>query len=90
MNKLLKKELRLTAAPITYCGDTLPIWTDVSGKRTLVYLMDEKTSAQGFYLFSQTTGVQSPYLPSSAAALLIFTRTFLRSSPPFLALPRPL
>lgn len=49
--------------PITYSGDTLPIWTDVSGKRTLVYLMDEKTSAQGFYLFSQTTGVQSPYLP---------------------------
>lgn len=51
------------AEPITYSGDTLPIWTDVSGKRTLVYLMDEKTSAQGFYLFSQATGVQSPYLP---------------------------
>ena len=51
------------AEPITYSGDTLPIWTDVSGKRTLVYLMDEKTSAQSFYLFSQTTGVQSPYLP---------------------------
>lgn len=51
------------AEPITYSGDTLSIWTDVSGKRTLVYLMDEKTSAQGFYLFSQTTGVQSPYLP---------------------------
>ena len=51
------------AEPIAYSGDTLPIWTDVSGKRTLVYLMDEKTSAQGFYLFSQTTGVQSPYLP---------------------------
>lgn len=51
------------AEPITYSGDTLPIWTDVSGKRTLVYLMDEETSAQGFYLFSQTTGVQSPYLP---------------------------
>lgn len=51
------------AEPITYSGDTLPIWTDVSGKRTLVYLMDEKTSAQGFYLFSQTTGGQSPYLP---------------------------
>lgn len=51
------------AEPITYSGDTLPIWTDVSGKRTLIYLMDEKTSAQGFYLFSQTTGVQSPYLP---------------------------
>lgn len=51
------------AEPITYSGDTLPIWTDVSGKRTLVYLMDEKTSVQGFYLFSQTTGVQSPYLP---------------------------
>lgn len=51
------------AEPITYSGDTLPIWTDVSGKRTLVYLMDEKTSAQGFYLSSQTTGVQSPYLP---------------------------
>lgn len=51
------------AEPITYSGDTLPIWTDVSGKRTLVYLMDEKTSAQGFYLFSQTTGVQSSYLP---------------------------
>lgn len=51
------------AEPITYSGDTLPIWTDVSGKRTLVYLMDEKNSAQGFYLFSQTTGVQSPYLP---------------------------
>lgn len=51
------------AEPITYSGDTLPIWTDVSGKRTLVYLMDEKTSAQGFYLFPQTTGVQSPYLP---------------------------
>lgn len=51
------------AEPITYSGDTLPIWTDVSGKRTLVYLMDEKTSAHGFYLFSQTTGVQSPYLP---------------------------
>ena len=51
------------AMPITYSGDTLPIWTDVSGKRTLVYLMDEKNSAQGFYLFSQATGVQSPYLP---------------------------
>ena len=51
------------AKPITYSGDTLPIWTDVSGKRTLVYLMDEKNSAQGFYLFSQATGVQSPYLP---------------------------
>lgn len=51
------------AEPITYSGDTLPIWTDVSGKRTLVYLVDEKTSAQGFYLFSQATGVQSPYLP---------------------------
>lgn len=51
------------AEPITYSGDTLSIWTDVSGKRTLVYLMDEETSAQGFYLFSQTTGVQSPYLP---------------------------
>lgn len=51
------------AKPITYSGDTLPIWTDVSGKRTLVYLMDEKSSAQGFYLFSQATGVQSPYLP---------------------------
>lgn len=51
------------AMPITYSGDTLPIWTDVSGKRTLVYLMDEKSSAQGFYLFSQATGVQSPYLP---------------------------
>lgn len=51
------------AEPITNSGETLPIWTDVSGKRTLVYLMDEKTSAQGFYLFSQTTGVQSPYLP---------------------------
>lgn len=51
------------AEPITYSADTLPIWTDVSGKRTLVYLMDEKTSAQGFYLFSQTAGVQSPYLP---------------------------
>lgn len=51
------------AEPIPYSGDTLPIWTDVSGKRTLVYLLDEKTSAQGFYLFSQTTGVQSPYLP---------------------------
>lgn len=51
------------AEPITYSGDTLPIWTDVSGKRTLVYLMDEKTSAQGFYLFSQTTSMQSPYLP---------------------------
>lgn len=51
------------AKPITYSGDTLPIWTDVSGKRTLVYLMDEKSSTQGFYLFSQATGVQSPYLP---------------------------
>lgn len=51
------------AKPITYSDDTLPIWTDVSGKRTLVYLMDEKSSAQGFYLFSQATGVQSPYLP---------------------------
>ena len=51
------------AKPITYSGDTLPIWTDVSGKRTLVYLMDEKNSTQGFYLFSQATGVQSPYLP---------------------------
>ena len=52
-----------SAKPITYSDDTLPIWTDVSGKRTLVYLMDEKNSAQGFYLFSQATGVQSPYLP---------------------------
>lgn len=51
------------AEPVAYNGDTLPIWTDVSGKRTLVYLVDEKTAAEGFYLFSQATGVQSPYLP---------------------------
>ena len=51
------------AEPIAYNGDTLPIWTDVSGKRTLVYLTDEKTAAEGFYLFSQAAGVQSPYLP---------------------------
>ena len=51
------------AEPIAYNGDTLPIWTDVSGKRTLVYLTDEKTAAEGFYLFSQATGIQSPYLP---------------------------
>ena len=61
------------AEPITYSGDTLPIWTDVSGKRTLVYLMDEKTSAQGFYLFSQTTGVQSPY-PVSYTHLTLPTK----------------
>ncbi len=51
------------AEPVAYNGDTLPIWTDISGKRTLVYLVDEKTAAEGFYLFSQATGVQSPYLP---------------------------
>ena len=49
--------------PVSFNGDTLPIWTDISGKHTLVYLVDEKTSAVGFYLFSPKGGVQSPYVP---------------------------
>ena len=78
------------AEPITYSGDTLPIWTDVSGKRTLVYLMDEKPPPRASTSSPRPPACNPPICPSSAAALLIFTRTFLRSSPPFPALPRPL
>ena len=50
------------AAPVSHGGDTLPIWVDANGKHTLVYLVDEQGVA-GFYLYSQTEGVLSPYLP---------------------------
>lgn len=50
------------AEPISQGGDTLPLWVDASGKHTLVYLVDEKGVA-GFYLYSRTEGVLSPYLP---------------------------
>ena len=50
------------AEPVSQGGDTLPLWVDASGKHTLVYLVDEKGVA-GFYLYSRTGGVLSPYLP---------------------------
>lgn len=50
------------AEPVSQGGDTLPLWVDASGKHTLVYLVDEKGVA-GFYLYSRTEGVLSPYLP---------------------------
>lgn len=50
------------AEPASQGGDTLPLWVDASGKHTLVYLVDEKGVA-GFYLYSRTEGVLSPYLP---------------------------
>lgn len=50
------------AEPISQGGDTLPLWVDANGKHTLVYLVDEKGVA-GFYLYSRTEGVLSPYLP---------------------------
>lgn len=50
------------AEPVSQGGDTLPLWIDASGKHTLVYLVDEKGVA-GFYLYSRTEGVLSPYLP---------------------------
>ena len=48
--------------PVSQGGDTLPLWVDANGKHTLVYLVDEKGVA-GFYLYSRTEGVLSPYLP---------------------------
>ena len=78
------------AEPITYSGDTLPIWTDVSGKRTLVYLCTKKPPPRASTSSPRPPACNPPICPSSAAALLIFTRTFLRSYPPFPALPRPL
>ena len=56
------------AEPISYGGDLLPIWTDASGEKTLVYLVDE-SAVTGFYLYSETGGVLSPYLPLSDGAL---------------------
>lgn len=50
------------AEPVSQGGDTLPLWVDANGKHTLVYLVDEKGVA-GFYLYSRTEGVLSPYLP---------------------------
>lgn len=50
------------AEPVSQGGDTLPLWVDANGKHTLVYLVDEKGMA-GFYLYSRTEGVLSPYLP---------------------------
>ena len=62
-------KLTLTAAePISHGGDLLPIWTDASGEKTLVYLVDE-SAVTGFYLYSETGGVLSPYLPLSDGAL---------------------
>ena len=56
------------AEPISHGGDLLPIWTDASGEKTLVYLVDE-SAVTGFYLYSETGGVLSPYLPLSDGAL---------------------
>lgn len=50
------------AEPVSQGGDTLPLWVDANGKHTLVYLVDEKGVA-GFYLYSRTEGILSPYLP---------------------------
>lgn len=50
------------AEPVSQGGDTLPLWVDANGKHTLVYLVDDKGVA-GFYLYSRTEGVLSPYLP---------------------------
>lgn len=61
------------AAPVSHGGDTLPIWVDANGKHTLVYLVDEQGVA-GFYLYSQTEGVLSPYLPLAyGGATYIYT-----------------
>lgn len=61
------------AAPVAHGGDTLPIWVDANGKHTLVYLVDEQGVA-GFYLYSQTEGVLSPYLPLAyGGATYIYT-----------------
>lgn len=56
------------AEPISHGGDLLPVWTDASGEKTLVYLVDE-SAVTGFYLYSETGGVLSPYLPLSDGAL---------------------
>ena len=56
------------AEPISHGGDLLPIWTDASGEKTLVYLVDE-SAVTGFYLYSETGGVLSPYLPLADGAL---------------------
>lgn len=56
------------AEPISHGGDLLPVWTDASGEKTLVYLVDEN-SVTGFYLYSETGGVLSPYLPLADGAL---------------------
>ena len=61
------------AEPVSQGGDTLPLWVDASGKHTLVYLVDEKGVA-GFYLYSRTEGVLSPYLPLAyGGATYIYT-----------------
>lgn len=61
------------AEPISQGGDTLPLWVDANGKHTLVYLVDEKGVA-GFYLYSRTEGVLSPYLPLAyGGATYIYT-----------------
>lgn len=61
------------AEPVSQGGDTLPLWVDASGKHTLVYLVDEKGVA-GFYLYSRTEGVLSPYLPlACGGATYIYT-----------------
>lgn len=56
------------AEPISHGGDLLPVWTDASGEKTLVYLVDE-SAVTGFYLYSETGGVLSPYLPLADGAL---------------------
>ncbi len=61
------------AEPVSQGGDTLPLWVDANGKHTLVYLVDEKGVA-GFYLYSRTEGVLSPYLPLTyGGATYIYT-----------------
>lgn len=61
------------AEPVSQGGDTLPLWVDANGKHTLVYLVDEKGVA-GFYLYSRTEGVLSPYLPLAyGGATYIYT-----------------
>lgn len=61
------------AEPVSQGGDTLPVWVDANGKHTLVYLVDEKGVA-GFYLYSRTEGVLSPYLPLTyGGATYIYT-----------------
>lgn len=56
------------AEPISHGGDLLPVWTDASGEKTLMYLVDE-SAVTGFYLYSETGGVLSPYLPLADGAL---------------------